>query len=218
MSDKPKVDLEAVRAKVNLLHVYPEDPIRAIAEAARVSRRSSAGEEEEEDHAELVHKLREWGHWSPFEFAAATFLIEGISRNCSHQLVRHRHLSFLQESQRYTTPTDAVIPPSFFSLESDLLGEVNDLIRGAFDLYDRLVRAGIPREDARFVLPQATATRLRVKGNFRAWREVIARRLGEPSQWEIKAVMREILRQLYEAAPVAFEDLWAEFAQPEEIE
>ncbi len=184
-----------------------KDPVALIAKTARVSHRSEESNLSSEE--ELVQKLIKWGHFSVLEVATATFLIEGISRACTHQLVRHRHLSFVQESLRYVQPMgDHIIPPSVaFSSYRDKMKELADKARS---FYQEMVANGIPKEDARFILPIGTPTRIMVTGNFRAWREVIEKRgLSPNAQWEIRELLSEILTRLNAAAPVVFQDLIA---------
>jgi thymidylate synthase (FAD) len=186
--------------QVVLVNITP-DPIHAIARAARVSHRSEGGDDEG-----LVRKLIKWGHLSPLEFADATFLIEGMT----HQLVRHRHLSFVQESLRHTEADREMVWPDSFG-EKIPLGVLDAKVRAQIkalrDTYNELVYVGVPPEDARFIMPQGLASRLIVKGNFRAWREVIQKRALNPhAQWEIREATGRILELLYEQAPAAFED------------
>ncbi|HBR10199.1 TPA: FAD-dependent thymidylate synthase [Candidatus Acetothermia bacterium] len=183
-----------------------ENPLVLIAKAARVSHRSE--ESNLSSDKELVQKLVNWGHFSVLEAATATFLIEGISRACTHQLVRHRHLSFVQESLRYVGPMgDHIIPPSV-AASPPYNVKMKELADNALALYQEMVASGIPKEDARFILPIGTPTRIMVAGNFRAWREVIEKRgLNPHAQWEIKELLNEILTFLVAAAPVVFQDL-----------
>ena len=129
------------------------------------------------------------GHLATLRFASATFLVKGISRVCSHQMVRSAHLSFLQRSQRYCEEDRAgfVIPDSLKTYES-----VQAHYQGSLELYKRLLIDGVRKEDARFVLPEATTTELVVTGNFQAWNDFIALRADSHAQWEIRAVAKEI--------------------------
>lgn len=138
------------------------------------------------------------GHLSTLRFAHATFQISGISRVCSHQFVRSKHLDFLQRSQRYCdeSQSDVVIPDSITSNEK-LLERFNDAIDHVSALYGNLVAEGIKKEDARMILPQCTTTELIVIGNFQAWRDFITLRDTKEAQWEIRAVAQEIKRQLH---------------------
>ncbi len=144
------------------------------------------------------------GHLATLRFAYATFRIQGISRACSHQLVRSKHLDYLQESQRYVNveDNDFVMP----NLPYDIIEEVHRNYREVTALYKQLLKLGVKKEDARYVLPNAATTQLYVTGNFQAWKDFINLRSGKEVQWEIRKVAHEIHRQLKEVAPNVFKD------------
>lgn len=146
-------------------------------------------------------KLLNLGHLATLRFASATFLVEGISRACSHQLVRSKHLDFLQESQRYVNQGEAdfVYPPSL--LESSTY---NALLADAKYAYNQLIAEGIRKEDARYVLPNASTTRLYVTGNFQAWKDFLKNRQDKAAQWEIRDIANQIAKHLYGVAPNIF--------------
>jgi thymidylate synthase (FAD) len=147
------------------------------------------------------------GHLSTLRFAHATFLVEDISRICSHQFVRSKHLDFLQRSQRYCNEgsVEVVIPDSI--QDSKYNGEAWEVQEQAEALYEKLIANGIKKEDARFILPQGTTTELLVVGNFQAWYDFIKLRSGKEVQWEIRAVAHDINRQLHSIAPNIFVEL-----------
>jgi thymidylate synthase (FAD) len=155
----------------------------------------------------LQARIRE-GHESIIEHASVTFEISGISRACSHQLVRHRLASYSQESQRYVdmTAPEFVMPPSVAenpqarAVWDEFMGQVSDT-------YQRLRELGTRKEDARFVLPNAAATRIIVTMNFRSLRHFFSVRCDKAAQWEIRALALEMLRQVHEIAPAVFADL-----------
>jgi thymidylate synthase (FAD) len=143
------------------------------------------------------------GHLSTLRFAHATFLIEDISRICSHQFVRSKHLDFLQRSQRYCNESEVeVIVP-----EAIRFNVVDRHLMEVISLYELLIADGVKKEDARFILPQGTSTELLVVGNFQAWVDFIKLRSGKEVQWEIRAVAHEINRQLHSIAPNIFKEL-----------
>ena len=128
------------------------------------------------------------GHLATLRFAHATFHVKGISRACSHQFVRSKHLDFLQRSQRYCNEEDVkFVEPS--SIESCIVQDHNDY---CLSLYLNLLSMGVKKEDARFVLPEATTTELIVTGNFQAWLDFIKLRADVHAQWEIREVAKEI--------------------------
>lgn len=140
------------------------------------------------------------GHLATLRFASATFKIEGISRACSHQIVRSKHLDYLQESQRYVNQENAqfVYPKS----KEDYL--ISGAYQHALAAYNELIKRGVKKEDARYVLPNGSTTRLYITGNFQAWKDFINLRSGKEVQWEIRSVAQEINRQLGEIAPNIF--------------
>lgn len=156
-----------------------------------------------------VKSCKESGHLSTLRFASATFRIEGISRICSHQLVRHPHLSYLQRSQRYVLEkaVSFIEPPAVSTFDYNDQLAWADILDKAEELYLRLVREKkMKKEDARFILPQACDTALVVTGNFQAWMDFVNLRSEKHAQWEIRNVALEIKRQLAEIAPLVFGD------------
>jgi thymidylate synthase (FAD) len=155
----------------------------------------------------LRARIRE-GHESIIEHASATFEISGISRACSHQLVRHRLASYSQESQRYVSMDDPewVLPsaiaenPQARAIWERLAGEVKDAYRTLREL-------GVRKEDARFVLPNAAATRIVVTMNFRELLHVFRLRISPEAQWEIRNVCVRMLELVHPHAPNVFGDL-----------
>jgi thymidylate synthase (FAD) len=151
------------------------------------------------------------GHESIIEHVSFTFLIEGISRSCSHQLVRHRLASYSQESQRYCEPAadeGLVVPPAV-----DADREARRVWRRAVEdlaaSYGALRERGIRKEDARFLLPNAAETRIVMTMNARSLRHFFTVRLPRAAQWEIRGVALEMLRLVHPIAPALFDDLRA---------
>ena len=135
-----------------------------------------------------------------------TFAIEGISRACSHQLVRHRVASFSQQSQRYIQvkklSEHVVTPPIVNEKVKDVF---DSFITEASDAYVSLVDAGVPREDARFVLPNAAETSLLMTMDGASLMHFFGLRLCSRAQWEVRAMAEEMLRQVRSAEPTLFE-------------
>lgn len=153
-------------------------------------------------------------HFSVLEHASATFYVTGVSRSLTHELIRHRHLSFSQLSQRFVDETLAefVMPPALDNDEDrHWLSEVHIALETYHAIAKRLQGKGLTRkqarEAARAVLPNATETRIVVTGNMRAWREFIAKRNTPAADAEIRELAREIQRQLTELAPNTFQDM-----------
>ena len=154
----------------------------------------------------LRSRVRE-GHESIIEHASVTFEISGISRACSHQLVRHRIASYSQESQRYVdmSAPEFVVPPSVGD-DPEAMVVWDEFVASVGDAYRRLRKLGVRKEDARFVLPNAAATRIIVTMNFRSLRHFFSVRCERAAQWEIRELALEMLRQVYALAPSVFED------------
>jgi thymidylate synthase (FAD) len=155
----------------------------------------------------LQARVRE-GHESLIEHASVTFEISGISRACSHQLVRHRIASYSQESQRYVDmdAPEFVVPPAV-DANAEARAVWDEFMAQVTDAYQRLRALGVRKEDARFVLPNATATRIIVTMNFRSLRHLFTVRCDPAAQWEIRELALEMLRQVHGRAPSVFGDL-----------
>ena len=175
-------------------------------------------------NAAYLRHIIEVGHFSVLEHATASLYITGVSRSCTHELIRHRHFSYSQLSQRYVPDGDArvVVPPG---IDDDpelraLLLAAADASREAYQqLLARLearftdqsaggtlLQRKQARQAARAVLPNDTETRIVVTGNYRAWRHFIAMRASEHADTEIRRLAIACLRQLSAVAPAVFAD------------
>lgn len=136
-----------------------------------------------------------------------TFAVEKISRACSHQLVRHRAASFSQQSQRYITVKRlherVVTPPSVRAAGAD---EFNRLVGEVSDAYQRLVEQGVPKEDARFILPNAAETSLLMTMDGRSLFHFFGLRCCNRAQWEIRALADRMLEEARAAEPEVFNE------------
>ncbi|MEA3465054.1 MAG: FAD-dependent thymidylate synthase [Thermodesulfobacteriota bacterium] len=195
---------------VQLLTHTPE-PEKIVAAAARLCY-SDAGIDDllsasAQQHVRLIEKILSLGHFSVLEHVSFSFAIEGISRTCSHQLVRHRLASYSQQSQRYVAshaPFPAVEPPSL-DQHPALQQRYYALFDEVYQLYSDLLDAGIPAEDARFVLPNAAETKLVMTMNARELHHFFALRCCRRAQWEIRAMAKEMLLLCRETAPLLFD-------------
>ena len=163
------------------------------------------------------------GHESVLEHSSATFYIEGASRNLTHELIRHRHLNYSELSQRFVnvSETEFVLPPAFsehlVDAELEALGKVTSAVREAYVKFVEYLQddKGLPRkqarEAARSVLPGNTETKIVVTGNFRAWRDVLKKRLDPAADAEIRIMCEHILVGLLAVAPSVFTDIYEEF-------
>ena len=168
-----------------------------------------------------LHAAMKSGHISVLEHCALTFAIEGISRACSHQLVRHRLASYSQQSQRYVNMDgfEYVTPKSIRAEDYDMVmveyeAEEEcaefaffDIMRRISALYKELIKNGVPEEDARYILPNACCTNIVVTMNARELRHFLGLRLCSRAQWEIRELAERMLELLKEECPVLFEDV-----------
>lgn len=155
----------------------------------------------------LVRHLVEVGHHSTLEHVNFTWLVSGISRVASHQLVRHRIASYSQASQRYISLEEDCpfeTPPSLEGRD-DWRERYDRHFRESHELYRSMVDDGIPCEDARFVLPQAVTTRVLFTMNARTLLHFFALRSCERAQHEIRAVARKMLALARDVCPTIFE-------------
>lgn len=158
----------------------------------------------------LRARIRE-GHESLIEHAAATFEISGVSRACTHQLVRHRIASYSQESQRYIDMSNPewALPPSI--AENPQARAVwESLANEVQKAYQALRALNIHKEDARFVLPNAAATRIVATMNFRELLHLFRLRISPAAQWEIREVCKRMLGLICPHAPNIFGPLQEE--------
>jgi thymidylate synthase (FAD) len=173
--------------------------------------------------AEYLENIKKQGHGSVLEHAVYVLLLEGISRSCSHELVRHRAgFGYSQLSQRYVDESHAafVMPPAIQGDER-LERDWREQVTAAQDAYvraveslmeryawvdDKVHRRKMAREAARSVLPNATEVKIVVSGNARAWRTMLELRTGEGAELEIRRLAVAMLRVLQSTAPAFFSD------------
>jgi thymidylate synthase (FAD) len=173
-------------------------------------------------NAGYLRHILEVGHLSVLEHGTVTFYITGISRSLTHELIRHRHFSYSQLSQRYVPERNAaMVEPEVIANDPELhakflaaaeasVAAYTDLLRGLESRFadepNPTLRRKQARQAARAVLPNATETRIVVTGNYRAWRHFIAMRATEHADVEIRALAVACLRELQRVAPNAFAD------------
>lgn len=173
--------------QVTLIQSTP-NPIETIAKIASICYDSNP-----QNPIGLVKHLYKNGHHSVFEHIYFTFKIKGISRACSHQLVRHRHCSFTQRSQRYCSEDGfgIVIPESIRKIDEK--GGFEGLMWEIEAHYNELCALGIPNEDARYVLPNACATEMYLSCNLRELIHIANERLCTKAQWEIRELVKQMV-------------------------
>ena len=169
--------------KVTLIQATP-NPIETISRIASICYDSDPT-----SPIGLVKHLYKNGHHSVFEHIYFTFKIEGISRACSHQLVRHRHCSFTQRSQRYCSEDGFgyITPPTVD--EGRFTNDMEDIK----DWYNEYQEKDVPNEDARYILPNACATELYLSCNLRELIHMANERLCSRAQWEIRDLVKEMV-------------------------
>jgi len=165
-----------------------------------------------EKQADFVRNVMSSGHTSPIEHVNFTFVLDGVSRALTHQLVRHRIASYSQQSQRYVDAAnfDYVVPPRI-KADPEAYARFSACMAHIADAYAQLQHllktdgAGkSSNEDARFVLPQAAASRIVVTMNCRSLLNFFEHRTCERAQWEIRRVARMMLKQCTEVLPEIF--------------
>jgi thymidylate synthase (FAD) len=205
--------------RVSLLQHTP-DPDRAVAIAGRlcyapVSAADLKQEMSDDDVAKLVRILVRSGHHSALEHASFSFAVDGVSRACTHQLVRHRLASYNQQSQRYVNfgAGDSFILPPSIAADAEAEAVFLAAMEQARVAYDRLVEIGLAegrtresvQEDARFVLPNAAETKIVVTMNARELRHFFQVRCCRRAQWEINALAWEMRGMVKAISPHLFD-------------
>lgn len=196
--------------EVKIFNITPNS-LYTINMAARqcYNSREKYNEQKQED---FIRGLIKSGHETPLEFVDVIFDIQGISRSCSHQLVRHRMASYCQMSQRYVNQETNryVIPHTLnYSKNNDEKSIIfENAIQNCRQAYKELLALGVPKEDARYVLPEAMFTNITVKFNIRSLRNFLKLRLDSHAQWEIRELAQKIVDLLIkEGLKVLIEDL-----------
>lgn len=193
-----------------LAHTPDPDGVCAIAANACVSKGICTATEMAdggEVGRSLKHALAS-NHDSVLEHAVFTFAVTGISRACSHQLVRHRiGASYSQQSQRYVSMDSAsYVTPHTAEGDAEASKVFDETMDAIWDAYRRLEELGIPQEDARYILPEATQTNIVVTMNARELRHFLSLRLCNRAQWEIRELAGRMLELCREQAPIIFAD------------
>ena len=173
-------------------------------------------------NAGYLQHILEVGHLSVLEHGSVSFYLTGVSRSLTHELIRHRHFSYSQLSQRYVPERDAaMVEPGVIAEDPELhalfleaaeasLASYTKLLEGLekkfADVENVTARRKQARQAARAVLPNATETRIVVTGNYRAMRHFVAMRASEHADVEIRELAIAMLRELKRVAPNAFAD------------
>ena len=170
-----------------------------------------AGDIGREKQAQFVASIMESGHASPVEHVSFTFALGGVSRALTHQLVRHRIASFNQQSQRYVKFTGdvAMVKPESIAGSAKASEAFDKAIQAAVDAYHALLEAGVPAEDARYLLPNAAESKIVITMNVRELLHFFSLRCCNRAQWEIRDMAHRMLELARPTAPFIFADAGA---------
>ncbi|HHY36510.1 MAG TPA: FAD-dependent thymidylate synthase [Firmicutes bacterium] len=194
--------------KVTLINHTPE-PEKTVAAAARLCYSPQGAAEIMENFTpekvdRFLAKLTQMGHFSPTEHVTFTFAIEGVSRALSHQLVRHRIASYSQKSQRYVAEDNfAYIVPPAVRENPEALAVYEETMKQIREAYAKLAKI-VPKEDARYVLPNACETKLVATFNARSLHNFFRLRCCQRAQWEIRELAEKMLAEVRKVAPRLF--------------
>ena len=195
---------------VTLLYHTPE-PERAVATAARLCYAPVGGRELMESLTDdkirkVLTTIMASGHFSTLEHASYTFAVEGVSRALTHQLVRHRLASYNQQSQRYVKFKEEppIVRPASVDTNPEAAQAFDEAIEACWQAYDKLVQAGVPAEDARYILPNACETKIVVTMNIRELMHFFSNRCCNRAQWEIRELAWKMLELVRPTAPFIF--------------
>ena len=154
--------------------------------------------QDEEKMLKLISRVISSGHYSTIEHIQVSFAISNISRACSHQLVRHRHMSFSQKSQRYVKEKGQFdyLTPNTIEKNEELNKKFDEFMAKVSEFYLELTEAGIPAEDARAVLPNAASTSMVASLNLREMIHLANLRLCTRAQTEIRILVKRMCDEL----------------------
>ena len=187
----------------------PENLLRTIYTACRTCYSADSPlnifdcDADDEKMLKLISRVVSSGHYSTIEHIQVSFAISNVSRACTHQLVRHRHMSFSQKSQRYVKEKgqfDYIIPPTI-EKNPELKEKFVQFMSKISEQYQEFVDAGIPAEDARFVLPNAAASSLVASLNLREMIHLANLRLCTRAQYEIRTMVKMMCDELIKEEP-----------------
>lgn len=187
----------------------PENMLKTVYTAARTCYSADTpiniynSSDDEEKMLKLIERVVGSGHYSVIEHIQVTFAISNVSRACTHQLVRHRHMSFSQKSQRYVKEKgqfDYIIPPTI-EKNPELKAKFESFMDEISKKYLEFTEAGIPAEDARAVLPNACATSIVASLNLREMIHIANLRLCSRAQFEIRMMVKAMCDELIKVEP-----------------
>lgn len=207
-----------VKPKIQLV-TYTPNPEHVVAEMARLCYASDErvtqlfnSSLDSVDDSRMIRGIVKMRHLSPLEHANWTFLIQGVSRALTHQLVRHRHLAISQRSQRYVNQKnfDYIVPETV--KKAGLQARYEDMMINIGEFYSELekglekigLEGELKNQDARYILPNACETKIGITSNGRELLHIFQERLCNRAQWEIRYLAEEMLKLVYPTAPSIF--------------
>lgn len=195
---------------VKLIGVTP-DPEKIPSIAAKLTHSKTKPEDldktsDKELKAILEHVMN-LGHMSVVEHTSFTFAISDVSRSLTHQLVRHRIASYSQQSQRYVNLNEPnyVTPPKI-AKDKEMKKAYDQTMEMIWKEYNKLLKMGIPAEDSRYVLPNATCANIMVTMNARSLLNFFELRCCMHAQWEIRKLANLMLKEVKKVAPTIFKN------------
>ena len=198
--------------KVKLLK-FTHEPEKTCAVAARLCYSASGIDEITEKFTpekikDLLERVISSGHHSVLEHVSFTFGIEGVSRALLAQLTRHRIASFSVQSQRYVKFKDGVefVIPHTVLKDKNISAKFDAFLKQSEDFYKELLKLGVPAEDARYILPNASSTKIILTMNARELRHFLSLRCCNRAQWEIREMACRMLNLVKKEAPILFKD------------
>lgn len=206
------MNIVEVEPSVELLDIT-QDAEKHIAKAMNLSRTHNYPHDMSLEKArDLIRSALDKDHLSVIEHASASFLIQGCSRSFTHQLVRHRLAAYMQQSQRFIDEQNFVyiVPPTIRAVP-EAKQIYDQFMEQARQTYINLLKyekssPSIPREDARFVLPNAAESKIVITANFREFRHIFEMRGSPEAQWEIRKVAVKMFNILSGETPAVFAD------------
>ena len=207
-------------SKVELISLTP----KAEKTMAYIARVSNPKNQDNDDYSKLLSYCIKHEHWSVFEQSFMTLQIE-TNRGIAAQILRHRSFTFQEFSQRYADSTQLGNIPtpelrrqdtknrqnSISDLSSELKEKFNKKINAHFndasELYEELLKNGVAKECARFVLPLATPTRIYMSGSCRSWIHYIHLRSAHGAQEEHKRIALNCKTIFKECFPIVSKSL-----------
>jgi thymidylate synthase (FAD) len=190
---------------------YTPNPEKIPAMAAKLTHSKIKPEELEKSNDKelkaILKQVMNFGHTSVIEHTLFTFAISDVSRSLTHQLVRHRIASYAQQSQRYVNLNEPnfVTPPKIIK-NKKMKKTYDEIMKKIWVEYNKLIKIGIPTEDARYILPNATCTNIIVTMNARSLLNFFELRCCLHAQWEIRQLANKMLRDVKKVAPVIFKN------------